>query len=98
MEFPRQEYWSGLPFPPPGTFPTQGSNPSLLHFWWILYCPSHQGSPLASIYSSWLNPRVLLQPSLTFFFFDMKGLERFPKFTLIFFFFSMTVISRELFL
>ena len=26
MRFPRQEYWSGLPFPPPGVFPTQGSN------------------------------------------------------------------------
>ena len=23
MEFSRQEYWSGLPFPPPGSFPTQ---------------------------------------------------------------------------
>ena len=30
MVFPRQEYWSGLPFPPWGTFPTQGSNPCLL--------------------------------------------------------------------
>ena len=25
-------YWSGLPFPPPGVFPTQGSNPHLLHW------------------------------------------------------------------
>ena len=25
--FSRQEYWSGLPFPPPGDLPTQGSNP-----------------------------------------------------------------------
>ena len=69
---PRQEYWSGLPFPPPGIFPTQGLNPGLLHFRRIPYCPSQQGSPfipLASIYSSWLKPRVLLQPNLTFFFF-----------------------------
>ena len=29
-EFPRQKYWSGLPFPPPGDFLTQGSNLSLL--------------------------------------------------------------------
>ena len=29
MGFPRQEYCSGLSFPPPGIFPTQGSN--LLH-------------------------------------------------------------------
>ena len=30
--FPRQEYWSGLPFLLPGIFPTQGLNPNLLHF------------------------------------------------------------------
>ena len=30
MGFSRQEYWSGLPCPPPGIFPTQGSNPCLL--------------------------------------------------------------------
>ena len=28
-----------------GIFPTQGSNPSLPHCRWILYCQSHQGSP-----------------------------------------------------
>ena len=97
-EFPRQEYWSGLPFPPPfriqgsnqvscisksrevlvmslslwphglptrclcpwnslgkntgvgchfllqGIFPTQGSNPGLLHCRQMLYHLSHQGS------------------------------------------------------
>ena len=26
MGFPRQEYWSGLPFLPPGNLPDQGSN------------------------------------------------------------------------
>ena len=26
MDFTRQEYWSGLPFPAPGDFLTQGSN------------------------------------------------------------------------
>ena len=30
MGFPRQKYWSGLPFPPPGDLPTQGLNPHLL--------------------------------------------------------------------
>ena len=29
MRFSRKEYWNGLPFPSPGDFPTQGSNPSL---------------------------------------------------------------------
>jgi len=30
MGFSRQEYWSGLPFPPPGDLPTRGSNLHLL--------------------------------------------------------------------
>ena len=30
MEFSREEYWSGLPFPTPGIFLTQGLNPHLL--------------------------------------------------------------------
>ena len=30
MEFSRQEYWSGLPFPLHMIFPTQGSNSRLL--------------------------------------------------------------------
>ena len=36
LGFSRQEYWSGLPCPPPRDFPTQGSNPHvvcLLHWW-----------------------------------------------------------------
>ena len=32
MRFPRQEYWSGLPFLSQGIFPTQGSNLHLLHW------------------------------------------------------------------
>ena len=31
MEISRPEYQSGQPFPSPGIFPTQGSNPVLLH-------------------------------------------------------------------
>ena len=34
-----------LPCPPPGIFPTEGSNPGLLHCRQILYHLSHQGSP-----------------------------------------------------
>ena len=30
MGFSRQEYWSGVPCPPAGDLPDQGSNPSLL--------------------------------------------------------------------
>jgi len=28
MEFARQEYWSGLPFPPPGDLPDPGIKPT----------------------------------------------------------------------
>ena len=40
MGFPRQESWSGLPFPSPGHLP----HPGLLHCRQILYHLSHQGS------------------------------------------------------
>ena len=43
VEFSRQEYWSGLPFPSPGDLPTQGSNPGLLHGRQILYQLSLRG-------------------------------------------------------
>ena len=46
MGFTRQEYWSGLPFPPPGVFLTQGSNLGLPPCRQIPYRLSHQGSPL----------------------------------------------------
>ena len=42
----QEEQWSGLAFPFPGIFLTQGSNPGLLH-WRVGSLPlSHQGSPL----------------------------------------------------
>ena len=37
MEFFRQEYWSGLPFPSPRDLPDPGVKPSLLHCRQILY-------------------------------------------------------------
>ena len=40
-----QEYWSCLPCPPWGVFPTQGSNPGFPHCRQILHHLSHQGSP-----------------------------------------------------
>ena len=43
MGFSRQEYWSGLPFPSPGNFPTQGSNPGLPHCRQTRNRLSHQG-------------------------------------------------------
>ena len=32
MKFPREEYWSGLPFPPPGYLPNPGIHSFMLHF------------------------------------------------------------------
>ena len=45
MEFSRQEYRSGLPFPSPGDLSDPGIEPGLLHGSQILYRLSHQGSP-----------------------------------------------------
>ena len=45
-EFSRQEYWSGLPCPPPGDLLDQGSHLGLLDCRQVLYHLSHQGSPL----------------------------------------------------
>ena len=43
MGFPRQEYWSRLPFPSPGIFLIQGLNPDFLH-WQVDSLPlKHQG-------------------------------------------------------
>ena len=44
MEFSRQEYCSGLLFPPRGNLPTEGSNPGLPHCRQTLYHLSHQES------------------------------------------------------
>ena len=51
MEFSRQEYLSGLPYPSLGDLSYQGSNPGLPNCRQILYCLSHQGSPFNSPYS-----------------------------------------------
>ena len=43
--FSRQEYWSGLPCPPPGNLPGPGIKPrSVSHCRWILHHLSHEGS------------------------------------------------------
>ena len=44
MEFSRQDYWSGLPYPPPGDLPDPGIEPGLLHYKQMLYRLRHQGS------------------------------------------------------
>ena len=46
MEFSRQKYRSGLPFPSPVDLPDPGIKPGSLHCRQTLYCLSHQGSPI----------------------------------------------------
>ena len=48
MGFPRQEYWSGLPFPFPGDLPDPEIEPNFLYFFhWQVDSSqlSHQGNP-----------------------------------------------------
>jgi len=49
MEFSRQEYWSGLPFPPPGELPDPGTEPP------SLMCPALVGGFFTSF--SWEAPK-----------------------------------------
>ena len=46
MGFPRQEYWSGLPFPSPGHLPTPGIKPKSPTLHAVSLPLRHQGSPL----------------------------------------------------
>ena len=47
--FSRQEYWSGLPFPPPGDLPDPGMVPASVSCIgrWALHHQHHLGSPLS---------------------------------------------------
>ena len=49
MGFPRQEYWSGWPFPPPGDLPDPGMNSYLLHWQVDSFTTSHLGSPFQDL-------------------------------------------------
>ena len=52
MGFPRQEYWSGLPFPSPGDLPDPGIEPGSPAFRQTFYPLSHQGRWHESILNS----------------------------------------------
>ena len=45
MGFSRQEYWRGLPCPPPGDLSDPGIEPGLLHCRQILYCGATEEVP-----------------------------------------------------
>ena len=46
LGFPRKEYWSGLPFPPPGDHPDQGSKRIFCIGRWNLYCWATREAPI----------------------------------------------------
>ena len=45
MEFSRQEYWSGLPFPSPGDLPNTGMEPGSPALWADALLSESPGSP-----------------------------------------------------
>ena len=49
MEFSRQEYWSGLPFPSPSDLPNPGIKPWSPTLQADLYHLSHQRSPYVEL-------------------------------------------------
>ena len=56
MGFSRQEYWSGLPFPSLGIFPTQELNLGLLACTQILYQLNYEGRSFYSELNRKLQP------------------------------------------
>ena len=81
MGFPRQEYWSEkkkkeywsvLPFPPPGDVLHQGIEPTSPAPAGGFFTMSHQGSPSSPIVDSWLdNVKIIHNPQNTFFGTDL---------------------------
>ena len=57
MEFSRQEYWSGLPFPSPGDLPNPGTEPrsSALRADFFFDHLSNQGSPDDSLLEGYVE-------------------------------------------
>ena len=68
MRFPRQEYWSGLPFLLQGIFLTQGSNLGLPHCRQILYRLGHKVLKIK------INFSLLLAPTLSSLMLDSNNL------------------------
>ena len=58
MEFPKQEYWSGLPFPPPGNLPDPGIKPMSPALAGRSLPLNHQGSPLLIYITSKYDSKI----------------------------------------
>ena len=55
MEFPREEYWSGLPFPTPGDLPDPGIEPGFPALQAVSLLTETPGKPQKGISSNTLN-------------------------------------------
>ena len=59
MGFPRQEYWSGLPFLSPGDVPNQGLNSRLLLGRWSLYCcTTREAQTYTMLYVNYISMKM----------------------------------------
>ena len=78
MEFSRQEYWGGFPFPSPGDVPNTRLNPYLLHWQLGSVLLSHKGSPPQTYYLLNLSSAsnfTKVKGSSLFFFFSNLGFK-----------------------
>ena len=57
MEFPRQEYWSGVPSPPPGDLSDPGIEPPAFQVASLPLC--HLGSPIIEYYSTMKKSKLM---------------------------------------
>ena len=64
MEFSRQEYWSGLPFPSPGDLPDSGTEPGSPALWSDTSPSEPPGKPLKRFINSALNWQTATAKSL----------------------------------
>ena len=64
MEFSRQEYWSGLPFPSPGHLPDSGIEPRSPSLQVDALPSKPPGKPLSKVIVLVRDPRELLHPLL----------------------------------
>ena len=58
IEFSRQEYWSGLPFPSPGDLPDPGNKPGCPQCRQMVYPLESPGNPVTKQYKRVITSRI----------------------------------------
>ena len=101
MGFSRQEYWSGLPFSPPGDFPNSGIEPTSpacpLHGSCILLLLSHQGSPIQVFKAIHFPLNTVLAEfhELLYAVFSLASSSEYKALDLAVIFFKVSLLSSE---